>query len=206
MLRLYSTARASNLTASRVGGSRYTEIQGRHTRSTLQDRTLSPKFYKSDHILYVRFTSRFLHPPHLMQHTGPKVPPPPGELPPEIPKPANANGQPPKSWDSLRFSPIGVYHLRSWQGVFPGVKKFFIASQSRFRSADIAWFCSGSSRDNNHNHPQVSFHPSLVTLIGDTSSYAQGKTERKMLLAEVKELMFDSVRVSSEMFYHNATD
>lgn len=130
-----------------------------------------------------------------MQDTGAKIPAPPWGIPVEITPPADAEGKPPTSWNSLRFSPMGVYHLRCWQGVFPGVRNFFVASRSRFRSADIAWFCSGSSRDNNHNHPRVSFHPSLQTLVGDTSSYAQGKSERKLLLAEVKELMFDAVRV-----------
>jgi hypothetical protein len=42
----------------------------------------------------------------------------------------------------------------------------------------------------------------LVTLVGDTSSYTQGKTERKALLVELKELMFDTVGVSesSDLF------
>lgn len=134
----------------------------------------------------------------VMQHTGASGLP--LALPVEIPVPANAGGQILTSWDRLRFSPFGAYHLRCWQGVFPGVKNFFIASQGRFRSADIAWFCSGSSRDGNHNHSQVSFHPSLVTLVRDTTSYAQGKTERKALLMELKELLFDTVRVSSDLF------
>ena len=142
----------------------------------------------------------------LMQHTGAKVPAPPRGLPVEVPQPANADSNPPTPWNSLRFSPIGLYHLRYWQGVFPGVRNFFIANQSRFRSADIAWFCSGSSRDNNHNHPRVSFHPSLATLVRDTNSYPQGKTERKALLAELKELMYDSVCVSSDLLYHDDTD
>lgn len=138
-----------------------------------------------------------------MQRTEPSMqragvialPPHWGRLPVQIPTPANARGQPPTPWDRLQFSPIGAYHLRCWQGVFPGVKNFFIASQARFRSADIAWFCSGSSRDSNHIHSKVSFHPSLVTLVKDTNLYTQGKSERKSLLAELKDLMFDTVRV-----------
>jgi hypothetical protein len=173
-------------------------MQGRRTRFTLQDlgRDLAPcsKFYiKGAHSVRL---FRFL-PTFTMQQTGANASGPPWELPVEIPVPANAGAKTPTSWDRLRFSPIGAYHLRCWQGVFPGVRNFFITSQGRFRSADIAWFCSGSSRDGNHNHPQVSFHPSLVTLVKDTSSYAQGKTERKALLAELKELMFDTVGVSS---------
>ena len=138
----------------------------------------------------------------LMQHTGARIPAPPWGIPVEITWPANAVGklEKPPPWNSLRFSPIGVYHLRCWQGVFPGVRNFFVACQSRFRSADIAWFCSGSSHDNNHNHPRVSFHPSLKTLFTDTNSYLEGKEDCKLLLREVKDLMFDSVRVSLDAY------
>jgi hypothetical protein len=136
-----------------------------------------------------------------MQHTGAKIPAPPWGIPVKITRPANAVGnlEKPQPWNSLRFSPMGVYHLRCWQGVFPGVRNFFVDRQSCFRSADIAWFCSGSSRDNNHNHPRVSFHPSLRTLIEDTNSYVEGKGDRKLLLGELKDLMFDSVRVSLDV-------
>jgi hypothetical protein len=129
-----------------------------------------------------------------MQRTRSNVPAPPWGIPVNIPAPANAVvGQPATSWEHLRFSPLGAYHLRCWQGVFPGIRDFFISCQSRFRSADLAWFASGLNRDGDHNHAITSFHRSLVTLIGDTSSYAQGKNERKGLLLEVKELMFDIV-------------
>jgi hypothetical protein len=67
---------------------------------------------------------------------------------------------------------------------------FFITCQSRFRSADIAWFASGMSRDGDHNHLPSSFHPSLVTLGKDTRF---AKDERKKLLEEVKNQMFDTV-------------
>lgn len=178
-----------------MGGSRYARFQG---CQTLQDRTLRIQILQRK--TFRTFNLRPGFPSsQLMQHTGAKDLAPPCGIPVEITPPANAERNPPTSWNSLRFSPIGVYHLRCWQGVFPGVKNFFIASQSRFRTADIAWFCSGSSRDNNHNHPQASFHPSLVTLVRDTSSYVQGKNERKSLLAEIKELLFDSVCVSSNV-------
>jgi hypothetical protein len=116
----------------------------------------------------------------------------PWGMPANVPVPPNAEGQLITTWDRLRFSPIGLYHLRCWQGVFPGIKDFFITCQSRFRSADIAWFASGSNRDGNHNHSSTSFHPSLVTLNKDAGG-AQGKGERKALLAEVKEQLFDIV-------------
>ena len=106
--------------------------------------------------------------------------------------PVNADAQPITTWDHLHFSPIGVYHLRYWQGQFPGIKDFFVTCQSRFRSADIAWFASGMNRDGNHNHPPSSFNPSLVSLIKDTPG-AQGKFDHKALLAEVKEQLFDMV-------------
>jgi hypothetical protein len=136
-----------------------------------------------------------------MQHNGANVPSP---LPVNVTIPANADGKPIATWDRLRFSPIGVYHLRCWQGVFPGIKDFFITCQSRFRSADIAWFASGMNRDGNHNHLPSSFHPSLVTLVRDTSR-AQAKGERKALLAEVKEQMFDTVSFFNS-FHLDTTD
>lgn len=122
-----------------------------------------------------------------MQQTGPP------SLPANISVPSNGKSLPVTSWDRLHFSPLGAYHLRCWQGVFPGIKNFFITYQRRFRSADLAWFSSGSNRDGNHNHPQTSFHPSLVTLFRETNS-VEGKLERKAILAEVKEQLFDVVR------------
>jgi len=149
-----------------------------------------PSSTKKAHIQYV-FVASFA--PFIMQRTAGNAPGPPWGIPVNISVPANADGQPVTSWDRLRFNPIGVYHLRCWQGVFPGVRDFFITCQGRFRSADIAWFASGMNRDGNHNHPQGSFHPSLVTLVRETGS-TQEKLERKALLAEVKEQLFDVVR------------
>ena len=60
--------------------------------------------------------------------------------------------------------------------------------------------------DGNHNHPITSFHPSLVTLVRDTASYTQGKNERKALLMEAKELMFDVVHFFSDLFRLLKTD
>ncbi|KDR71989.1 hypothetical protein GALMADRAFT_143340 [Galerina marginata CBS 339.88] len=119
--------------------------------------------------------------------------PPPWGLAVHIPTPANADAKLTPPWNSLpgSFSPLTVYYLRRWQGVFPGIRNFFIECQARFRSADIAWFTSGHNRDGNHIHPQTSFHPSLVTLVKETPSN-QAKDERKALLAELKELMFDT--------------
>ena len=132
-----------------------------------------------------------------MQHTGANAPSPPWGIPINITVPTNADGQPVTSWDHLCFNPIGVYHLRCWQGVFPGIKDFFITSQSRFRSADIAWFASGMSRDGNHIHPPTSFHSSLITMVKDANS-VQAKLERKALLGELKEQMFDTVSLSTQ--------
>ena len=122
----------------------------------------------------------------IMQHTSPFP------LPVDIPMPSDGKTQPVTNWNCLHFSPLRVYHLRCWQGVFPGIKDFFITYQARFQSADLAWFSSGMSHDGNHSHPQTSFHPSLVMLVGETNSI-QGKVERKALLAEVKEQLFDMV-------------
>ncbi|KAF8954279.1 hypothetical protein BDZ97DRAFT_1928514 [Flammula alnicola] len=121
------------------------------------------------------------------------APHPPWDLPGNIPAPANADTQSVTSWERLRIGPVtplAAYHLRSWLGVFPGIQDFFVTCQSNFRSADVAWFASGMSRDGNHHHPVTSFHPSLVTLVRDTK-YPQGKGERKALLTEIKDLMYD---------------
>jgi hypothetical protein len=126
-----------------------------------------------------------------MVHGANSLPPPLG-ITDNIDVPENADGQPVTTWERLHFSPIGLYHLRCWQGVFPGIKDFFITCQRHFRSADIAWFASGMNSDGNHAHPPYSFHPSLVSLIKDSGG-AQGKIERKALLAEVKEQLFDMV-------------
>ena len=123
-----------------------------------------------------------------MQHTGPSSPP--WGIPVNIAVPIDSESQGITPWDRLRFSSLGTYHLRCWQGVFPGIKDFFITCQSRFRTADIAWFASGKNRDGEHNHPPSSFHPSMVMLV---NSSLRAKNERKALLAEVKELMFDAV-------------
>lgn len=128
-----------------------------------------------------------------MQPTSTKAPFPPWGIPVNISVPSKGNTQPVTSWDRLHFSPLGAYHLRCWQGVFPGIQDFFITCQGRFRSADIAWFASGMNRDGDHDHPPTSFHPSLVTLVKETAS-SQAKLERKALLAEVKEQLFDIVR------------
>ena len=129
-----------------------------------------------------------LPPRSIMKNTG--APSPPWGIPVNITVPVNADGQLVTHWDRLRFSPLGLYHLHCWQGVFPGIKDFFITCQSHFRSANIAWFASGMSCDGNHSHSPLSFHPSLVMLV---TSSAQVKTKHKGLLAEVKELMFDVV-------------
>jgi hypothetical protein len=155
------------------------------------------------HILYVFFSSC---PPFIMQPIGANAPSPPWGIQVNIPMPANAEGQSTTGWDCLHFSPLGAYHLRCWQGAFPGVRNFFVTCQSRFRTADIAWFTSGMNRDGKHDHPITSFHPSLVRLVRDTSSYVQGKNERKALLTEVKELMFDVVRFFSDSFHLFKTD
>ena len=139
----------------------------------------------------------FLPPPprSIMQPSGADLnglPSPPWGIPVNITVPRNADGQPITPWNRLRFSPMGAYHLRCWQGVFPGIKDFFVTCQSRFRSADISWFASGANRDGNHAHSSSSFHPSLVMLYKDTNS-PLAKAERKALLAEVKEHLFDLV-------------
>lgn len=114
----------------------------------------------------------------------------PSSLPAYIPVPSGGETLDVTNWNLLRFSPLGIYHLRRWQGAFPGIKDFFFSHQGRFRSADLAWFSSRLNRDGNHDHPRTSFHPSLATLHKDTNS-PRGKIECKDLLAELKEQLFD---------------
>jgi len=119
----------------------------------------------------------------------------PQDLPSHIPAPGNANSNSLMDWRHLRVAPatpLAVYQLRRWQGVLPGVQDMFRTCGDNFRSADVAWFASGMSRDGNHHHPSASFHPSLVAMVKQTR-YPKGKVERKALLEEVKDLMFDVV-------------
>jgi hypothetical protein len=119
----------------------------------------------------------------------------PQDLPSDIPAPGNADSHPLTPWKRLcgaPATPLAVYHLRRWQGVLPGVQGMFNTCRDNFRSADVAWFASGMGRDGNHHHPTTSFHPSLVAMVRQTR-YPEGKVERKGLLTEVKDLMFDAV-------------
>jgi len=72
----YNAGRTSNLTASQMGGSRYAPIQG---CQTLQDRTLSFKFYKKrPHSVRSIYFLVFL-PPNLCSILELRFWPPPGE-------------------------------------------------------------------------------------------------------------------------------
>ena len=69
---------------------------------------------------------------------------------------------------------------------------FLIACHKKFWSADIVWFLSGISYNNNSIYLWISFHTSLKALQKDTSSKVE-KEKQKELLDEVKENLFDSI-------------
>lgn len=97
-------------------------------------------------------------------------------------------------WTQLKFNPLGLYHLRRWQGVFPGEHGFFTTNQLRFEAADIAWFAAGMHEDGLHSHPSDHFHPLHNDVHRALSSYVDSKAEKKLLGNRVRDLTFDLVR------------
>jgi hypothetical protein len=97
-------------------------------------------------------------------------------------------------WSRLKFNPLGLYHLRRWQGVFPGERGLFVANQSRFEAADVAWFAAGMHEDSAHDHPRNKFHPLHNDVHQEVSTaYTDPKGERKLLEKRVQDLTFDMV-------------
>jgi len=88
----------------------------------------------------------------------------------------------------LKFNPVGLYHLRRWQGVFPRVPGLYATHQARFDAADLAWFAHGMHRDGNHNHALQAFHPMLVDFYRTSS-----KEDRKALMTRLQALAYDVV-------------
>ena len=100
-------------------------------------------------------------------------------------------------WSQLKFNPLGLYHLRRWQGVFPTERGFFIANQPWFEAADVAWFAAGMHEDGIHDHPRDHFHPLHNDVYREISdAYTDPKAERKALETRVRKLTFDLVRFS----------
>jgi len=101
-------------------------------------------------------------------------------------------------WSELKFNPLGLYHLRRWQGVFPNERGFFAANQAKFSAADIAWFAAGMHNDGQHSHAKDHFHPLHNDVRNQMSTgYADVKRERKALEKQVHDLTFDMVRFFS---------
>jgi len=113
-----------------------------------------------------------------------------------IPVPHGAHNTPRPSLASLRFSPLGLYYWRIWQGFFPeGGSTFFVNNIERFRAANIAFFAAGMAYDGLHDHPQNQFHPFMKNLIMDTKNSDASRAERKELIVELQRLLWDIVRV-----------
>lgn len=56
----------------------------------------------------------------------------------------------PTNFSTLEFDPEGVYNLRQMLGALPSFPGAYTRNQDRFDSADIAWFSSGCSTDENY--------------------------------------------------------
>ena len=98
-------------------------------------------------------------------------------------------------WSQLRFNPLGLYHLRRWQGVFPVERGFFATNQSQFEAADVAWFAAGTHEDGAHDHRHDHFHPLHNEICREISNaYADPKAECRELEKRVQDLTFDTVR------------
>ena len=115
-------------------------------------------------------------------------------IPVDIPVPPGGNEKL-IPWSHLKFNPLGLYHLRRWQGVFPTERGFFISNQPRFEAADVAWFAAGMHEDGAHDHPCDHFHPLHNDVRREISDgYTDPKAERKALEKRVQNLTFDLVR------------
>jgi hypothetical protein len=110
----------------------------------------------------------------------------------DIPAPTSGNG-PLIHWAKLKFNPVGVHHLRRWQGAFPQHPLFFLANKSRFAAADLAWFAAGTHSDGQHFLNPNSFHPMFVELQNTTQGSAKGRDERKALGDDMELLIWDLV-------------
>lgn len=113
---------------------------------------------------------------------------------PPIPVPHGALNTTRMPLTSLRFSPLGLYHWRIWQGFFPeGGPNFFVNNAHRFRAADIAFFAAGMAYDGLHDHPQNQFHPFMKNLVMETKATDTSRSERKDLILELQRVLFDVV-------------
>ena len=117
----------------------------------------------------------------------------PWKIPVNIAPPAAGDATPITPWKDLFFSPVGLYHLRRWLGVHEKHRNLFTSNQPRFRSADLAWFAGGVHKDGLHFHPINTFHDWFIRLHQATARNTVLKEERKGVLAELQELVFDTV-------------
>ncbi|TFK59016.1 hypothetical protein BDN72DRAFT_906217 [Pluteus cervinus] len=85
------------------------------------------------------------------------------ELDRVFPRPAMAKTTP-TPFESLRFSPVGLYDLRRNLSTFPTSPGLFRRNTQRFLTSDIAWFSGGACNDGNHQTSLNSFHQSFHDL------------------------------------------
>lgn len=106
------------------------------------------------------------------------------------PPPSNISHQP-ASWESLRFSPVGLNDLRHRLGCInkePGVFERF---RNRFEAADLAWFAAGLAATPNQIQANA-FSNQFLQLRDDTAG-SSGGTLRRDLQKQVRQLTFDMV-------------
>ena len=115
----------------------------------------------------------------------------------EISDPLGADKLPLTPWQSLKFHPIGLVHLRRYQGLFPYLPEFFKVKQASFEAADLAWFAAGLHKDGNHHRAQDSFHPEYLDLYNVCGLEKETRPIRKALLGKLLNLIFDLVSLSN---------
>ncbi|KAJ6544874.1 hypothetical protein DFH09DRAFT_1321730 [Mycena vulgaris] len=122
-----------------------------------------------------------------------------------VPPPASRDGYGPNPaplpWNSLQFSPIGLYDLRRRLGVLPREPGIFQRYQSRFIASDLAWFVADASVDNKHIPPTPnSFFPEFNTLRDTVPTGPTGAEARKSLNKQIGRLVFDMATCWDRLF------
>jgi hypothetical protein len=120
-------------------------------------------------------------------------------LPVPPPSHAGAPADCPQELHRLLFNPLGLYDLRRRIGIFENDPAMWNTYPRRWLSADLAWFVSGASEDNQH-HPGASdgFFPEFFALRDSLPSKSvggeTGPNARKGFEEAIRKLLFDVVR------------
>jgi hypothetical protein len=98
----------------------------------------------------------------------------------------------------LQFNPLGLYDLRRRIGVFASQPSLWNPYRRRWLSADLAWFVSGASEDNQH-HPGAGdgffpeFHALRDSLPPKHVAGDAGIIARKSFHEAIRKLIWDLV-------------